>query len=189
MTQGKCLIFSAPSGAGKTTIVRHLLEIDALKLSFSISATTRAPRSYETHSKDYYFLSEPEFLKRIDNNEFIEWEEVYPGQFYGTLRSEIQRIWDSGRHAIFDVDVVGGLDLKEEFENAALAVFVRPPDLETLGDRLRGRATESEEKVVERLKKAAFEIQFSNKFDIVLENTDLQETLSEAETLVLNFIS
>lgn len=186
---GKCLIFSAPSGAGKTTIVRHLLKQERLKLSFSVSATTRAPRQYEEDGKDYYFLSEEDFLDRIDRKEFVEWEEVYPGQFYGTLREEIKRIWDEGRHAIFDVDVVGGLDLKEEFGESALAVFVRPPDLDTLGSRLRRRGTESEQKVSERLKKAAFEIQFADKFDMVLENNDLDAALRAAEEYVQEFIS
>ncbi len=139
MGDGKCFIFSAPSGAGKTTIVRHLVGQESLRLNFSISATTREPRSYEADGKDYYFLSEKEFLNRINHNEFVEWEEVYPGQFYGTLRSEIQRIWDLQNHAIFDVDVVGGLDLKEEFQESALAVFVNPPDLDVLGKRLRSR--------------------------------------------------
>jgi guanylate kinase len=189
MGTGKCLIFSAPSGAGKTTIVRHLLGIKELGLSFSISATTRAARNYETDGSDYYFLTEEEFLRRIDNKEFVEWEEVYPGQFYGTLRSELERIWSLGRHAIFDVDVVGGLDLKEEFKDDALAVFVSPPDLGTLEERLLSRGTETQEKVNERLRKAAFEIQFADKFDVVLENKDLKETLKQAERIVLEFIT
>lgn len=186
--EGKSIIFSAPSGAGKTTIVRHLLNQDHLCLAFSISATTRAPRQHEIDGTDYHFMSEERFLELIDEEAFVEWEEVYPGQFYGTLKREMQRIWESGNHAIFDVDVVGGLDLKEYFEDRALAVFVAPPDLAVLEHRLRRRASESEQKISARIEKAAYEIGFADRFDVRLENNDLQVALKQAEELVTDFL-
>lgn len=187
MTDGKCLIFSAPSGAGKTTIVRHLLECKDLRLNFSISATTRAARGHEVHGKDYYFLSEKEFLRRIDTGEFVEWEEVYSGQYYGTLVSELKRIWSLGNHAIFDVDVVGGLELKEAFGDNALSIFVNPPNVKVLEERLSGRGTENAEKVATRLKKATFEMSFADRFDVVLDNHILEKALQNAEQLVIDF--
>lgn len=160
MSSGKAFIFSAPSGSGKTTIVKHLLS-SRNDLGFSISACTRDKRGrHEVHGKDYYFLSPQEFKQKIDDDEFIEWEEVYEGNFYGTLKSEIQRIWDSGKHVIFDVDVKGGLQLKEYFGDKALAVFVKVPSLDTLEERLKDRGTESEESLSRRIYKAKFEMSF-----------------------------
>lgn len=188
MHQGKAIIFSAPSGAGKTTIVKHLLETNPL-LGFSISACTRDKRGRsEVNGRDYYFLAPDEFKDKIDNNDFVEWEEVYPGNFYGTLKSEIQRIWDTGRHVIFDVDVKGGLKLKEYFGDRALAVFVRVPSMEALRERLTLRSTENEDSLSQRLFKAEFEMGFEDKFDVTLVNEDLPEALKEAEDLVNNFI-
>ena len=188
MPKGKAIIFSAPSGSGKTTIVKYLLSINPT-LEFSISATSRQKRGTETEGKDYYFLTPEDFENKIRHNEFIEWEEVYKGNFYGTLKSEMQRIWDNGHHVIFDVDVIGGLNLKKYFGEHALSVFVKIPDLSTLEKRLRERATESEDKIRQRLEKADHEIRFADKFDIILENNNLEETLQKARSIVDNFIN
>ncbi len=185
---GKCIIFSAPSGAGKTTIVQHLLQRD-LDLAFSVSATNREKRNYETDGKDYYFLSTADFRERIAKGAFVEWEEVYPDQFYGTLQSEIDRIWKAGRHAVFDVDVVGGLRLKESFEDKALAVFVRPPSLHALEVRLNSRRTETKETLQRRLDKAEREMSFAPRFDAVVVNDDLDLACEEAYVLVRDFLS
>lgn len=188
MSQGKAIIFSAPSGSGKTTIVKHLLQ-QIPQLGFSISACTRDKRGRaEEDGKDYYFLTPDEFRSKIDQNAFIEWEEVYEGNFYGTLKEEIQRIWDEGKHVIFDVDVKGGLNLKNYFGPKALAVFVKVPSMEDLADRLRGRGTESEENLSRRIYKAKFEIGFEDRFDITLINEDLQVSFQKAEKLVRDFI-
>jgi guanylate kinase len=184
---GKALIFSAPSGSGKTTIVKHLLETNP-GLGFSISASTRDKRGRtESHGKDYYFLSPEEFKSKIDANEFIEWEEVYAGNFYGTLKSEIDRIWQSGKDVIFDVDVKGGLNLKKYFGDRALAVFVKVPSLEVLKERLSDRGTESAESLSRRLFKAKFEMSFQDQFDVVLVNEDLKRSLAEAQALYDTF--
>jgi len=184
---GKALIFSAPSGSGKTTIVRHLLASNP-DLGFSISASTRDKRGRtESHGKDYYFLSPEEFKKKIDEDAFIEWEEVYEGNFYGTLKSEIDRIWNEGHNVIFDVDVQGGLNLKKYFGDRALAVFVKVPSVDVLKERLRDRGTESEESLSRRLFKANFEMSFANKFDVVLVNEELQRSLKEAQDLYEDF--
>jgi guanylate kinase len=186
--KGKCIIFSAPSGSGKTTIVKHLLEHNAL-LGFSISACTRDKRGRnEQNGKDYYFLTPEEFKHRIDNNEFIEWEEVYQGAFYGTLKSEIDRIWKSGCHVIFDVDVQGGLHLKEYFKERALAIFVKCPSMDVLEQRLRARETDSEESISTRLFKVHFEMSFEHKFDTTLVNNNLDDALRDAYKLVDDFI-
>ena len=186
---GKAIIFSAPSGSGKTTIVKHLLNNNA-DLGFSISASTRDRRGRtEEHGKDYYFLTPEEFKKKIDRDEFIEWEEVYAGNFYGTLKSEIQRIWDEGRNVIFDVDVKGGINLKKYFGEKALAVFVKVPSIEVLTERLKERGTESEESLSRRLFKAKFEMTFQDKFDVVLVNKDLNKSLAEAQQLYDQFRS
>lgn len=185
---GKLIIFSAPSGAGKTTIVRHLLAQHADQMEFSISATTRSPRGTEVDGKDYYFISKDEFLHKIAMHEFIEFEEVYAGTFYGTLKSEIERIWATGKSVIFDIDVVGGLRLKSKFADKALAIFVNPPSLEVLKERLRGRGTDSEEKLEERFAKAELELSYADKFDVVLDNFNLETARKEAEKLVLDFI-
>jgi guanylate kinase len=184
---GKALIFSAPSGSGKTTIVRHLLQNNS-DLGFSISASTRDKRGRtEQHGKDYYFLSPEEFKQKIDTNQFIEWEEVYEGNFYGTLKSEIERLWNEGKNVIFDVDVKGGLSLKKYFGDKALAVFVKVPSIEVLKERLKDRGTESEESLSRRLFKAKFEMGFEDKFDVVLVNEDRERSLQEAQKLYNEF--
>lgn len=186
---GKAIIFSAPSGSGKTTIVKHIIENNHL-IDFSISACTRDKRGRtEQHGKDYYFLSPEEFKDKIDNNEFIEWEEVYEGNFYGTLKSEIENIWDRGHHVIFDVDVKGGLNLKNYFKEKALSIFVKVPSFEVLKDRLKDRGSEDEKSLSRRLFKAKFEMAFESQFDVSLENKDLGETLEKATQLVNEFIT
>ena len=188
MQQGKLIIFSAPSGAGKTTIVHHLLG-KIPHLAFSVSATTRAKRGNEVDGKDYYFISKEEFLHRIAKKEFVEFEEVYTDNFYGTLRSEIERLWKEGKHVIFDIDVEGGLHLKKKFEEHAFAVFVQPPSLEVLVERLTSRATDSPEKLAERIEKAEKELKYVSKFDVILQNNDLQLACTEAEQLVRDFLA
>ncbi len=184
---GKALIFSAPSGSGKTTIVKYLLQNNP-DLGFSISASTRDKRGrIEQNGKDYYFLTPTEFKNKIDKNEFIEWEEVYEGNFYGTLKSEIERIWGEGKDVIFDVDVKGGINLKKYFDNKALAVFVKVPSLGALKARLQDRGTESPESLSRRLFKAQFEMTFQDKFDIVLINEDLKQSQTEAQRLYDEF--
>lgn len=188
MKQGKLIIFSAPSGAGKTTIVHHLLK-KFPDLSFSISATTRELRGDEKHENDYYFITKEEFLHKVAHQEFVEFEEVYNGTFYGTLRSEIERIWDDGKHVIFDIDVEGGLRLKRKYEDDALAIFVQPPSLEVLKERLSGRGTDSASKLQERFIKAEKELTYADKFDVILKNFDLATACAEAEQLVGDFLS
>jgi len=185
--EGKAVIFSAPSGAGKTTIVRHLLEQN-LNLEFSISACSRSKREGEVNGKDYYFLTVDEFKKRIDENAFLEWEEVYTDNFYGTLKSEVQRVWDNGHHLIFDVDVIGGLNLKKFFGDHALAIFVEPPSVEVLEQRLRSRATETEESVARRIGKAHEEMQVKDQFDFVLLNDELSKACKLAYEKVNSFL-
>ncbi len=186
---GKAIIFSAPSGAGKTTIVQHLLDKHP-ELGFSISACTRDKRGRtEVDGVDYYFLTPEEFKKRIDKDEFVEWEEVYEGNFYGTLKEEVQRIWDSGKAVIFDVDVKGGLKLKKYFRDDALAVFVKVPSLEVLEERLKNRNSESSSSLSQRLYKAKFEMTFEEEFDVTLVNEDLPTSLKKAEDMVAGFIA
>ena len=184
--QGKLVIFSAPSGAGKTTIVHHLLSKD-FKLEFSISACTRAQRPGEVHGKDYYYISLEEFKKSISLDEFVEWEEVYKNNFYGTLKTEVERIWKSGHHVIFDVDVDGGLNLKKAFGERALAVFVMPPSLESLRERLEQRETETPDSITRRMGKAPIELQKSVLFDKVILNDDLESAFAKAEEIVGEF--
>lgn len=186
---GKLIVFSAPSGSGKTTIVHHLLNQPKLNLDFSISATSRSKRGTEQHGKDYYFISPNEFKKHIDNNDFIEWEEVYTNNFYGTLKSEVERIWEQGKHVIFDIDVVGGLNIKKKFPNKTLAVFVQPPSILEMERRLRNRKTDTEEKIVERVKKAEKELKFAKDFDVILINDNLEEAKQQAYELVKNFVN
>ena len=187
MNQGKAIIFSAPSGSGKTTIVKRLVEINP-DLEFSISACTRDRRGrQEQDGKDYYFLSPGEFKSKIDNKEFIEWQEVYAGNFYGTLKSEIERIWSAGKNVIFDVDVKGGVNLKSYFGDRALAVFVKVPSMEILEQRLRLRNTESEDSISRRLFKAKFEMSFEDQFDVTLINQDLGTSIREAQDLYRSF--
>src|ERR1700759_891493 len=187
MKNGKLIIFSAPSGAGKTTIVHHLLK-NVPQLEFSISATTRPARGDEKDKEDYYFISKEEFLHRIAKKHFVEFEEVYSGTFYGTLREEIERIWKKGKTVIFDIDVEGGLHLKRKYEDQALAIFVQPPSLEVLIERLTGRGTDTDDKLKERFAKAEKELNYAPQFDIILKNHDLQTACEEAEELVRNFL-
>jgi len=185
----KAIIFSAPSGSGKTTIVKFLLD-KIPSLGFSVSACTRDKReSIEKSRKDYYFLTTEEFKKKIENGDFIEWEEVYSGIFYGTLNSEIERLWEEGKQVIFDVDVNGGVNLKEHFGNKALAVFVKPPSLEILEQRLSARKTETEDSMSQRILKAKSEMKFESKFDVTLVNDDLKGFLLQAEKLVIDFLN
>ncbi len=185
--EGKLIIFSAPSGAGKSTIVRHLLSC-GLPLEFSISATSRLPRGTEKNGIEYYFLTPQEFRKKIDDNEFLEWEEVYPGQYYGTLKNEAERIWKKGKHIIFDIDVMGGINLKEKYPERSLSVFVSPPSPEILEKRLRARNTDTEEALMKRIGKAGKEMLYAGKFDVILINDVLEETLEKAEKLVREFL-
>ena len=189
MSQGKAIIFSAPSGAGKTTIVRHLMGLHDLRLSFSVSATTRQMRDYEVDGKDYYFITPEEFLSRAKKGEFIEWEEVYTNQYYGTLYSEVERIWNNGGHVIFDLDVVGGLNIKKILGDKALSIFVKAPSVAVLEDRLRKRSTESPEKIEQRVSKAHQEMAFEPRFDRVIVNDELEKALQEAEVCVRHFLT
>jgi len=185
--QGKVIIVSAPSGAGKTSIVRHLLAA-VPTLRFSISATTRNKREYEKDGHDYYFISADQFKSRLANDEFLEWQEVYHNQFYGTLKSEVERIWNNGQTVIFDVDVLGGLNIKKYFGEKALSIFIEPPTLEELEKRLRGRGTETDESLKKRLDKAEYELSFSNQFDRVVLNDDLATARQEVIDLVTGFL-
>lgn len=186
---GKLIVFSAPSGSGKTTLVQHLLKQEDLNLGFSISATSRAPRGDEKHGEQYYFMSFDEFKKHIKNDDFLEWEEVYRDNFYGTLNSEVERIWAEGKHVIFDIDVVGGLRIKKKYPNQTLAVFVKPPSVDELKRRLKERKTESDEKINMRIAKASIELATAPQFDYVIENNDLETALQEAHDLVANFLN
>lgn len=187
--QGKLIIFSAPSGSGKTTIVRHLLKAFPEKLAFSISACTREPRAHEVDGADYYFLSPETFREKIANGEFVEWEEVYRDNFYGTLRAEIERLWKSGRTVVFDVDVKGGLKLKDVYKDQALAIFVGVSSEEEIYKRLNARGTENEASLNRRMEKVRYESGFKDQFDVVLWNDRLEDTLAKAEVLVENFLN
>lgn len=187
--KGKAIIFSAPSGAGKTTIVHHLLDVTDLKLSFSVSATTRTKRAHEVDGKDYHFMNVDTFLERAKAGEFVEWEEVYTNQFYGTLKSEVEKIWSAGRNVIFDLDVQGGVNLKKIFGPQALSIFVRPPSIETLSFRLRNRSTESSDKIAMRIAKATHELTFEPLFDDSIVNDILEDAFIQAESKVREFIS
>lgn len=184
---GKLVIFSAPSGSGKTTIVRELLKrFDCFE--FSISATSRQPRGKEQHAIDYYFMTNEEFRERVERDEFVEWEEVYAGTCYGTLKSEMERIWSKGKVIIFDVDVMGGINLKRLFGNDACSVFIMPPSMEELERRLRGRGTDAEEVIVKRIAKAEFELSKAPEFDFVVVNDDLQVAVDETAAIITNFL-
>lgn len=184
--KGKLVIFTAPSGAGKTTIVRHLLgKIDSL--AFSVSATSRAKREHEEDGLHYYFLTPMEFRKRIDQGDFLEWEEVYPGQYYGTLKSELERLWEEGKHIIFDIDVKGAVSIKENYPDS-LAIFVSPPSADVLFERLQNRGTETPESYRKRVKRATLELSYENRFDIALLNDELDVALADAEKLVTDFL-
>jgi guanylate kinase len=184
----KLIVFTAPSGAGKTTIVRHLLKTYP-NLAFSVSATTRQPRPNEKEGEDYYFLSPEKFRRLIQDNAFVEWEEVYEDQYYGTLRAEIERLWEKNLHILFDIDVKGALSIKQAYPRESLVIFVKPPSQETLLERLRGRQTEEPENLKKRLQKAAEELQYEHRFDKVLVNDQLELALKEAEQMVEHFLT
>lgn len=186
---GKLIVFSAPSGSGKTTIVRHLLGIEELNLEFSISAATREPRGQEVSGKDYYFMSIHDFKQHIKAEDFVEWEEVYRDNFYGTLKSEVERIWALGKNVIFDIDVAGGLRIKHKFPEQTLAVFVKPPSVDELKRRLKERSTESEDKINMRIAKAHVELATAPQFDTIIKNYDLDIAKQEAYELVKNFVN
>lgn len=186
--QGKLIVFSAPSGSGKTTIVKHLLGIEDLNLEFSISATSREKRGEEIDGKDYYFLSLKEFKNNIKNDSFLEWEEVYRDNFYGTFKSEVERLWAEGKNVIFDIDVVGGLRIKKKYPKETLAVFVKPPSVDELKIRLKKRSTESDDKINMRIAKASVELATAPQFDKVIKNYDLDTALNEAHQLVAEFV-
>ena len=186
--KGKLIVFSAPSGSGKTTIVRHLLKQEKLNLEFSISATSRKPRGLEKEGEDYYFISLATFKNNIKGDNFLEWEEVYRDNFYGTLKSEIDRIWALKKHIIFDIDVVGGLRIKKKYPSETLSVFVKPPSVDELKIRLKKRKTESEEKINMRIAKASVELATAPQFDQIIKNYELEVALKEAEELVLDFV-
>ncbi len=186
---GKLIIFSAPSGSGKTTIVRHLLKQPDLNLAFSVSATSRPSRGEEKDGQHYYFMSVPEFKKHIKNDAFLEWEEVYRDNFYGTLKSEVERLWAEGKNVIFDIDVVGGLRIKKKFPEQTLAVFVKPPSVDELKIRLKKRSTESEDKINMRVAKASVELATAPQFDKIIKNYDLEVALKEAHAMVKAYIN
>ncbi|MDM1043583.1 guanylate kinase [Myroides sp. 1354] len=188
MSKGKLIVFSAPSGSGKTTIVRHLLEQGDLNLDFSISCTSREARTGEENGKDYYFISLEDFKKHIKNDDFLEWEEVYRDNFYGTLKAEVERIWALGKNVIFDIDVAGGLRIKRKFPDETLAVFVKPPSIDELKIRLKKRSTESEDKINMRIAKASVELATAPQFDTIIKNYDLDTAKEEAYQLVRNFV-
>ena len=188
MQQGKAFIFSAPSGSGKTTIVKHLLDNNP-NLSFSVSACTRPQRPNEVHGRDYYFLPPEEFRSLIDKEAFVEWEEVYSDKYYGTLKSEVERIWDQGKHVVFDVDVQGGANLKKYFGHTALAVFVKVPSMQKLEERLNARNTETPQSLRQRLDKAREELQYESAFDITLVNDELSRALHQAQSFYEQFVS
>lgn len=186
--QGKLIVFSAPSGSGKTTLVRHLLQQTELDLEFSISATSRERRENETDGKDYYFLDTKAFKNRIKNDEFLEWEEVYRDNFYGTLKTEVKRIWAKGKNVIFDIDVSGGLRIKRKFPDQTLAIFVKPPSIDELKIRLKKRQTESNDKINMRIAKASAELATAPLFDVIVVNDNLEKALSESYHLVSDFV-
>jgi guanylate kinase len=188
MKKNKLIIFSAPSGSGKTTIVRHILSKYSDKIAFSISATSRPKRGVEENGKDYYYLSPEVFLQKVSNNEFLEWEEVYAGTHYGTLKSEVEKIWKQGKAVIFDIDVEGGLNLKNQFKDQALAVFVMPPSIKILEERLRSRQTDSSESIARRIAKAEKELKTAELFDVFILNEVLETAFAKAETIIEEFL-
>jgi guanylate kinase len=185
---GKLIVFSAPSGSGKTTIVQYLLKQSDLNLDFSVSATSRSPRGDEKHGKDYYFISLKEFKQHIKSGDFLEWEEVYRDNFYGTLKSEVERIWAAGKNVIFDIDVAGGLRIKKKYPKETLAVFVKPPSIDELKIRLKKRKTESDERINMRIAKASVELATAPQFDFIIENNALEVALQQSHDLVSEFI-
>jgi guanylate kinase len=188
MHQGKMIIFSAPSGSGKTTLVRHVVKTFPEHIEFSISATSRTKRGIEVNGKDYYYLSVDEFKRKVANNEFLEWEEVYAGTHYGTLRAEVERIWAKGKAVIFDIDVEGGLNLKNQFKESALGIFVMPPSIKILEERLHSRSTDSKDSIARRIAKAEKELKTAELFDVFILNENLEEACTKAEELVKTFL-
>jgi len=186
--KGKLIIFSAPSGSGKTTLVHYLLNKPELNLAFSISAASREKRDGEIHGKDYYFITPEDFKKKIENDEFVEWEEVYKDNFYGTLKEEVERMRNQGKNIIFDIDVKGGLNIKKQFPNDSLAIFVEPPSVEELILRLKNRKTETPEKIKMRIDKAEEELKFADKFDVIILNDKLEKAKEEAYRIVKEFL-
>lgn len=186
MERGKIIILSAPSGTGKSSIIRRLMEYPDLKLGFSVSATCRTPRGEERHGVDYYFITHEEFMKKVANGEFVEWEEVYAGTCYGTLRSEIERVIDAGKNIIMDIDVKGGLNVKKIFGGQALTIFILPPSKAELERRLRGRATDSEDVIRKRLEKADYELSFAPQFDLNIVNDNLDHAVAEVRSAILS---
>ena len=188
MQQGKLIIFSAPSGSGKTTIVKYLLQKD-LNLAFSISATSRPARGQERHGSDYYFLSQEAFAQKVSENAFLEWEEVYPGACYGTLKEEVERLLQEGKNVVFDVDVVGGVNIKKFYGDRALAIFIKAPSVEELRKRLELRATDAPEVIEKRVAKATLELTYAPEFDVVVVNDQLERACIETEKVVHNFVT
>ena len=188
MHSGKMIIFSAPSGSGKTTLVRHILKTFPQHIDFSISATSRPKRGIEVNGKDYHYLSVEDFKAKVENNEFLEWEEVYAGTHYGTLREEVDRIWATGKAVIFDIDVEGGLNLKSQFKENALGVFVMPPSIKILEERLHSRSTDNKESIARRIAKAEKELKTAELFDVFILNENLEEACAKAEELVSDFL-
>lgn len=186
--RGKIIILSAPSGSGKSTIIRKLMEKPELKLGFSISCTSRSPRGSEQDGVDYYFVSHDEFKSKVERGEFVEWEEVYADTCYGTLHSEVERVTSSGKNLIMDVDVKGGVNIKECFGDKAISIYIMPPSIDELERRLRGRATDSEEAIAGRLSKARYELEFAPRYDSVVVNDDLETATAEVENLIKKFI-
>jgi len=186
--KGKLFVFSAPSGSGKTTIVRHLLRQERFNLAFSISATSREPRGFEKDGEDYYFISLRDFKDKIKEDAFLEWEEVYRDNFYGTLKTEVERIWAQKKHVIFDIDVAGGLRIKKKFPENTLSVFIKPPSVDELKIRLKKRSTESEDKINMRIAKASVELATAPQFDQIIKNYDLDVALKEAEALMSDYL-
>lgn len=189
MEEGKIIIISAPSGSGKSTIIHQLMDRGKIDMEFSVSATNRAPRGQEQDGRDYHFLSTDAFREAIDNGEFVEYEEVYPGRFYGTLRSEIDARTDAGHNVILDIDVKGGVNVKRQFGSKAISIFIMPPSVEELKKRLEGRATDSPEAIAERVGKAEYELTFAPEFDHVVVNDNLPDAVDETETLILDFLN
>lgn len=185
--KGKIIVLSAPSGCGKSTIISHLMAKPELKLDFSISATSRKPRGEEQHGREYFFLTEEEFKRNVEEGNFVEWEEVYAGVCYGTLISEVDRVTGKGNNLIMDVDVKGALNIKKHFGEEVITIFVMPPDQKTLERRLRQRGTDSEETILKRLQKSEYELSFANKFDKIVVNDDLQTAVEEVEKIITNF--
>lgn len=187
MKKGKIIVLSAPSGTGKSSIIKKLLEYPELNLGFSVSATSRSPRGAEKHGVEYYFITHEEFKKRAEDGDFVEWEEVYPGTCYGTLKSEVKRVTDEGRNLIMDIDVKGGLNVKKCYGDQAITIFILPPNKEELERRLRGRGTDAEEVIRKRLDKADYELSFAPQFDVRIVNDNLQQAVEEVKDIIINY--